>query len=625
MGKYPMVETPLKIGTLTLKNRIIMAPMGTQYSDKGYVTDKLIHYYVERARGGAALIVTEHTAISEAAKGSPDMLAIADESYTAGIKKLTEAIQSAGALHALELNFSGRNIEPADVTEEMMNQIADDWASAAVRSKECGVSCVIVHMANGYMLHRFLSPVFNTRTDAYGGTAEKRARFPEMVLKRVRKAVGDDYPVWVRMCVTEELPGGFTVEDAVVTAKIMEAAGADALDLSAGGQTSFVRVHPTYYREDGLNMEEGRTVKHAVGIPTYCGGKIRSLAQAESYISKGYCDGVFMARPLLADPYLVKKSLEGREDEITLCLSCNNCNKSSAAGCLHCTVNPYAGHEGDIPREKTSHPKKVLVMGGGVTGMICAEACANAGHHVILVEKEKQFGGNVSYAAIPPRKERLADYIKNLAMRIKKAGVEVLLNKELTESEIEEIHADVIVLATGAVPRIPTFLPGLDTMTNLLTFKDVLIGSEPEAVGKKVLILGGGEVGAEMADYLTEYGREVTIVEMAPAIITDATKHVQLELGKRLSDKNVKVYVSTKVSGFDHNCVKAELENGEQIIFENYDNVILSMGLVPTGNDMQKLVEGKAKQIFNVGDSNRPRGIASALEDALMVVTQIEE
>ena len=623
MARYPMVEKPMQLGGLTLKNRIVMGPMGTQYSDKGYVTDKLVDYYVERARGGVALIVTEHTAISEAAKGFPNMLTIGDDSYVPGMTRLTRAIQEAGALHALELNYSGRDIAPCDVTEEMMNRIADDWAAAAVRSRDCGVNGVIVHMANGYMLHRFLSPVFNTRTDAYGGTTEKRAKFPEMVLKRVRAAVGDDYPVWVRMCVTEELEGGFEVEDAIVTAKIMEAAGADALDLSAGGQTTFIRTHPTYYREDGLNMNEGKIVKDQVSIPTICGGKIRDLATAEKYIAAGYCDAVFIARPLLADPYLVQKSLEGREDEVTRCLSCNNCNKSSAAGCIHCTVNPYAGHEGDIPKEKAANPKKVLVLGGGVSGMICAEACANAGHDVTMTEKTGRLGGNVNYAAIPPRKERIADYIQNLSMRVQKAGVKVRMNTELTGEQISDMKPDVIVIATGATPRIPTFLPGLETMTNLLTFEDVLTGSDPVAAGRKCLILGGGEVGAEMADYLTEYGREVTIVEMTGAIISDATKHVQKELGKRLHDKHVQIYVNTRVSGFDHNKVNASLENGETITFEGYDNVILSMGLVPSGNAMQHLTEGRAPQIFNIGDSNRPHGIAAALEEALLVVTQL--
>jgi 2,4-dienoyl-CoA reductase-like NADH-dependent reductase (Old Yellow Enzyme family) len=268
MIPYSNVQNPVQIGTLTLKNRISMAPIATMFSsEEGFVTDKLINYYAERAQGGIGMIVTEHTGISVAGRGSNHMLMLSSDEYIPGMTKLTKAIQNAGAKHALELNFAGRSVVPAALTEEDMNAIADDWARAAVRAKECGINGVIVHMANGYLLHRFLSPRINTRTDKYGGSAAQRARFPEMVLRRVREVVTQDYPVWVRMSMTEGMDGGTTIEDSLITTAIMEKAGADALDLSSGAQDSVFRVHPIYYMPDALNMKDAKVIKKSVGIP----------------------------------------------------------------------------------------------------------------------------------------------------------------------------------------------------------------------------------------------------------------------------------------------------------------------------------------------------------------------
>jgi 2,4-dienoyl-CoA reductase-like NADH-dependent reductase (Old Yellow Enzyme family)/thioredoxin reductase len=625
MNTYPLIRQPAEIGTLTLKNRLIMAPMGTMYSDEGFVTDKLVNYYVERAKGGVALIVTEHTGISSDGRGSKDMLMLSEDAHIPGIIRLTKAIQDAGAMHALELNFAGRTVIPADVREGQMNIIANDWATSAIRAKKCGVNGVIVHMSNGYLLHRFLSSVFNERTDQYGGCAANRARFPEMVLKRVRAAVGDSYPVWVRMSLVEDIEGGFTVDDAIVTAQIMEKAGADALDLSAGGQTSVYRVHPTYYKEDALNMTEGKIVKEKVGIPTICGGKVRNLETAEKALQGRCCDMVFMGRALLADPYLIQKSFAGNLNNITPCLSCNNCNKTSRTGCMHCAVNPYAGHEGEVMKEKTSKPKKVLVIGGGVAGILSSEVCTKVGHRVTLVEKRDKLGGHALNAATLPRKERIFNFIEHLVKRAVDSGVEIHVNTEISVDNIDQMKADIIVLATGATPRIPTFLPGLETMKNLVTFEDVLQSDKSTNIGDKVLVLGGGEVGAEMADYLTEYGKSVAIIEMTDAIMSDATPHIQHDLGNRLQEKGVEVFLNTKVAEFDHDIVVVETAEGEKKRMDGFDNVVLAMGLVSTTPTMMDIIEGKAEKVIVIGDSNQPRGIAQAMEDALFVPNQIEK
>jgi 2-enoate reductase len=290
---------------------------------------------------------------------------------------------------------------------------------------------------------------------------------------------------------------------------------------------------------------------------------------------------------------------------------------------MHCSVNPVAGHEGEVLKEKTANPKNVLVIGGGVAGMQSALSCALAGHSVILMERDGELGGHALYASVPPHKENIALFVKCLAKRTADAGVDIRLNTEVTAENVDQLKADVIVLATGAASRIPKFLPGFDTMTNILTFEDVLTGEKPVNVGKRVLVLGGGEVGAEIADYLTEYGREVTIVEMTPAIISDAVVHVQHDLGLRLKKKNVQVLTDTKVSEFKNNSVQVELSDKQEKQLQGYDSVVLAMGLVSRTPQMMKILSGREEKIIMVGDSNRPRGLAEAMEEGFLSANQI--
>lgn len=626
MSRYDKVTEPIRIGSLKLKNRIVMSPMSPMYTgEKGFVTDKLAAYYARRAKGGVAMVVGEHTGISEAGRGADRMLMLSSDEYKEGFKKLIDGIHEGGAAFAAELNYAGRSVDPADVTEADMEQIAADWAAAAVRARDCGADAVIVHMCNGYLLSRFLSPRINKRTDAYGGSVENRARFPQMVLRKVRETMGPDYPIYIRHTLTEDIEGGFTLDDSIRTAKMMVEIGIDAIDVTAGAVDSVYRIHPTFYSPDAINMEEAKEFRAHFDLPILCGSRIRSLDAAQKALEEGCCDIVTIGRPLIADPDLVNKSLEGKEADITPCLSCNNCNKTSRLGCLHCSVNPEAGHELDLFEGKSASPKKVLVIGGGIAGMKAAEVCAKAGHEVVLAEKSGVLGGHVIHAGRPPMKSQMRDFLRVSIERVKNSGARIEMNKEIDSAALAEIAPDVVVLAAGATPRIPTFIPGLDTMTNVLSFEEVLTGLEADRtkVGEKVLVLGGGSVGCEMADFLGEAGCRVTIVEMAPAIIQDASAHFQHDLGGRLKAQGAKVYTDTKVVGFDHNAVVVADKDGKEFRLEGYDNVVLSMGLVSTTPKMMEILEGKVPKIIPVGDSNRPRGIADALEEALMVPAQI--
>lgn len=624
MSSYEMVKSPLTIGDMTLKNRIIMGPMGTMYcAAGGFVTDTLIAYYAERAAGGPAMIVTEHTGISEEGCGYPTMLRICSDAHEPGYTKLVDAIHAAGAKHAVELNYSGRDKDPADFTVEHMEQIAQDWASAAVRAKKCGTDAVIVHLAAGYLLHRFLTPRINQRTDEFGGSLENRARFPRMVMRAVKKAVGEDYPLWFRISIEEGLTGGFTREDSKQIIDWMIEDGAMAVDLSNGAQESPYLTHPTYYKPDAVYMELAKEIKEHVSVPVIAAGKVKDLATAEAALAEGCCDAVVMARALLADPQIVNKSLAGHEDEVMTCLSCLTCNKSARKGRLQCAVNPCAGHEAEIIRTPVSDPKKVLIIGAGITGLTCAAACAMAGHSVVVAEAGDHVGGHAVHAAIPPHKELMNRYIARRKAQAQQLGAEIRYNTKVTAENIADFGADVVVAANGATPRIPTFLPGYETMTNLLTFEDVLTGSDPEKAGQNLLILGGGEVGAEMADYLCSYGRKCTIIEMTHNIISDAAVQVQHDLGERLQKYGVEIYTDTKVTGFDHNKVNVVDADGNPKVFEGYDNVILSMGLVAAGPSIAKELEGKVENLIVIGDADRPQGIAHAVEQAVLVPTQI--
>ncbi|MCC8027601.1 MAG: NAD(P)/FAD-dependent oxidoreductase [Clostridium sp.] len=626
MRDYTFVLNGFKLNSMEIKNRMVMSPMGTQFAtDGGDVTDRMIRYYQERAKGGVSLIITEHVGISDEDRATKHMLMLSRDSHKEGMRRLAGAIHQAGGKLAVQLNYPGKNKTPADFAVGELKKIAGMFADAAVRAKESNVDAVELHMANGYLLHRFLSPVSNNRSDKFSGDDMGRVRFPEMVLREVRCAVGKDFPVWCRIAYTEDLKDGIEIENAKYTAKIMEKSGADAIHVTAGSQLSLYRVHPSYYHADAANMDGAAEIKRAVKIPVIAGGKIRSLDMAEDCISAEKCDLVSFGRPLIADPYFIQKSVDGEDELIVKCLSCCSCVKAYREGGLRCTLNPSVGKDFNIIQECNKKDKRILVIGGGIAGIEAAIECAEQGCKVILAEKKGCIGGNVLSAMIPPGKELLGDFLQLMKKRLLKAGVELRLNTKVTLENAAQWNTDIVIVATGSVPKIPR-IPGIENIDNAMTFKEILSlkKTDKDKIGRKILILGGGVVGAEMADYLGKQMKEVTIVEMREEIAFDAVIHLKHDLLERLKKYGVRILTGTKVIGFTKDGVRVEQAGCEKML-SGYDNVVLAMGLTPDCEMLNETLQDKAEKVLCIGDAVRPRQIIDAMEEGYVCIRKIRE
>jgi len=410
---------------------------------------------------------------------------------------------------------------------------------------------------------------------------------------------------------SEFVEGGIELEATKKIAVALEKEGADALHISAGiSQGSIHMVHPCYYFQDGPLIHLAEAVKSVVQVPVIAVGKIKDPAMADRFIREKRCDLVAMGRTLIADPYFPRKTFEGRGEDIIPCISCNRCIKSIRESSLQCTVNPSVGREYESHPEAAKDRKKIFIIGGGVAGLKAAEMCAKSGHRVTLAERGNFLGGQVNRGMIPPGKIILSSFLQYLEREVKKAGVEIELGVEVNDRYVMERRPDAVVIATGASPFIPD-LPGR-AKARLLTFEDIL---RPEpAIGEKILILGGGSLGAEMADYLASRGKEVTVVEMREEVAYDAVAHLKYCLLERLSAQKVKILTHTKVVAFDKDSVIVEDPGGRKEL-SGYDNLVIAMGL-KSSDTLASRHKGKVKRIFVIGDAHAPREIIDAVQEA---------
>jgi len=638
--KLENLFSPCRIGTIKIKNRISMPPMQTSYADhKGFITDRQIDYYVERAKGGVGLIIFEHTGILEQGSASLNMTLICNDGYIPGFKKLISAIHQEGAKIAVQLNHAGRQtsseitgtspvaaspipcpgqkVIPRQLSIEEIHRIADAFAEAAARVKKAGADAVEIHMAHGYLISGFLSPFSNKREDEYGGNIQGRSKFAVEVLRSVREKVGQDFPVVCRLSGDEYVEGGLRLEDTKKITQILESEGADALDISAalGGRPL---NSPTYYFDEGINVRLAEGVKSVVHIPVIAVGRIRNAVFAEKVIQERRSDLVSMGRALIADPYLPKKAMNGNLEDIIPCISCNRCHQSIGTGPLTCTVNPEAGRESELKVRPVAKAKIVLIVGGGLAGMKAAQVAALRGHKVTLYERSDKLGGKMRIASVPPRKEVLLEIIDYLERQLNKLPVTLKMKEQFSARMTEEINPDAIIIATGAQSYFPD-IKGIKE-SGILTVEEVLL--EKVDVGNKVVIVGGGGIGAEVADYLSEKGKQVTIIEMKEGIALDLPDQLQYHLNLRLSQKNVKILASTKVVGFQPGSITVEDTWGIRSL-EGFDSIVIALGGAISDDEITKELRRKNLQLYTIGDAKEPREAREALYEGEAVALRI--
>jgi len=618
--------------------------MGTNLANPdGTVSEEFIDYWEARARGGWGLLIVEITAIDPLGKAIPYQPCLWDDKFIPGFKKLVDTVHRYGAKIAVQLHHAGRQTTPQIIgqqpvapspvpcliSKEMPRELSvsevyeliEKFGDAAVRAREAGFDAVEVHGAHGYLVAQFMSQHSNKRVDEFGGSFHNRMRFPVEVIKNIRRKVGGSYPIIFRLSADEKVTGGRTVDESRAAARVIEAAGADALHVSVGVYGSMQYIVPPADVPPGFILSDAEEIKKAVSVPVIGVGRINDPVLAVDAILSGKADLVAWGRQSLADPEVPNKVSAGLIEDISPCIACNqgcigyifNPEKMKAT----CLVNPFCGRERRMKIEPAGRKKKVIIVGGGPGGLEAAWIAAARGHNVILFEKENVTGGQFRVGAIAPAKQDLAKAINFYTHMGKKYGVEYRLGVEANAEQILAENPDAVIIATGAAPNIPD-ISGIDN-PNIVTSTEVLLGIK--VPGAKVLIVGGGMVGCETADLLGEHGHEVTIVDMLPEIATDVQDSVRYFLLKRLMERKIAIYTNTKVTEFIADGAKAE-KDGKDMLFTGFDTIIIAVGAKPV-NNLRYELEGKVPELYIIGDALEARKAIDAIEEGASVAIKL--
>ncbi|MEW6442244.1 MAG: NAD(P)/FAD-dependent oxidoreductase [bacterium] len=644
-GKAWKLMEPMRVGGLELRNRVVMPAMENIYNNAdGSVSQQLIDYYAERARGGVGLIVIQNTHVdTRSSRSACGMLSIATGHMIAGLSRLAEAIHEGGARAVIQLGHGGRQcnpdalppgmpqvapspvpcfvwgVVPKELTLEEIREVQAAFGAAAERAQKAGLDGVEIHGAHGYLIGQFLSPLSNKREDDYGGALENRARFALEVIDQVRGRVGPNFTVGFRMSGDECLPGGLTPDESVHFARIFARTGKiDYISVSAGTYESIVSIYPVMYSDRGPLLHLAARVKGAVGgLPVIAVGAL-DAATGEQALQDGKADLIAVGRGLLADPELPAKVAEGRPEDIRPCIRCNEgCFTEIASGRpVRCTVNPACGREGAYRRRPAERKKKVLVVGGGIAGMEAARLAACRGHRVTLLEKESQLGGHLAEASASPFKQPIRELLDWSIGQLEKSGVRVRLNTRATPARVEKAKPDVLILALGSEWNRP-FGGGSPAMSG----REILRGSvEP---GEKVLVIGGGSVGCETALHLAEVlRRKVTVIEMLPQILSGMEILHMMVLSERLAKAGVEMRTGWKVVEVAGGGVICEDAGGQTCRIEA-DSVVACTGFGSRATEAAAF-ERAAPDVHAVGDCAGARNISGAFRDAHRTVLGID-
>ncbi len=645
-----LLNTGCKIGSLNIKNRVIMEAMGNALSElDGSVSEADIAFYTERAKGGVGLIMSEATSVdSVTGRANPRNLCIDRDELIPGYRKLTDSLHKYNCAFFVELYHPGRQgdselnggrkmFAPSEIeckltrqpvtamTKDEIQYIERKFTDGAVRCLKAGVDGVLIHAAHGYLINQFLSPYTNKRDDEYGGTPENRARFALEIIRGIRENCGPGYPIGIRISACEYLDyaglsrdEGITPDLAKIYAKMFEEAGVDLLDVSSGiYETMNTAWEPTGF-DQGWKTELAGELKKTVKVPVVCTSVIREPAFAEKLLQDGVCDFIGSARAHLADPEWADKAFSGLANDIRPCISCLNCMKTMAAGNMSCAVNARACHEAersDIRKNGGGRP--VVVIGGGPAGMEAARILSMRGFRVTLLEKENELGGSLLLAAKPPHKEKITKFIEYQKDQLAADNVTVRLNTAATPETVSELNPYAVFVATGASPVIPKSIPGIMS-DYVYTAHDVLTGKvSPE--NENIVLIGGGMTGLETAEYLVSTGNRVSVYEMLPEVA--AGEHFQniIDVEKRLG--SVPQHTGHKLVEIkDHNCIFTT-DQGEQVIAP-CDTVVLSMGMRPNLSYAEQFSEFPNYRVL--GTNAVYSSIGPAVESGFMAAYQLD-
>lgn len=655
-NKYPNLLSPGKIGRVELRNRTVMAAMGMSQSDNGFVNKAVLNHYSERAKGGVGGIVVEVTCVdAPLGLNTNGMLVIDDDKYIPGMSELAGVIHEGGAKAFLQISHTGRgarrkiigeqpvgpsavampysfmmglgNETPRELTIDEIKAIEEKYAQAALRAKKAGFDGVEIHSVGYYLGQQFLSSTANIRTDEYGGSRKNRVRFHLNIVKRIRELCGDDFAIIVKLSVVEQgTDGGISIPDGIYYCKRFQEAGVDAIEVLAGKWSSEAgkREKPDSAYPDcmavplcqvmsaGMLLTGKKRTMQFIG-----GGRAQNPEKAEKAIASGKCEFIFIGHALLAQPDLVNLVAEGREDEIRPCIGCGHCidHQLQHGARAVCSGNAVlARGDNDYTIVPAENKKKVVVIGAGVAGVEAARIAAIRGHEVDIYDKASEVGGQMNLACVPPFKQHLGLMKPYLERQLELTGVKVHLGQEVSKQDILDMKPDVVVCATGVNPA-EVKIEGVERAINATS---VLEGAD---TGKNVVVIGGGSIGCETAEFLAKYGKKVAIVEMQDTLASNTGKTAQTILMGHLKGNGVKMITGAKVEKITEDKVLYIAADGSHNELPA-DSVVMAIGNRPSTKLYDELKD-EGFEIYNIGDSNGGGIIPAAVFDGYTVGNKI--
>ncbi len=643
INKYPMLFSPLKIGGLTLKNRLEAAPTSLEdFTEREYTPHGWIEYHANRATGGVAVVtVGETPVISTTGPTQHHMLTIDDPDIMPYLAKVADAIHQQGACASIELCHGGAAamkmflhgntaISPSGqdgpfdgektikMTEEMIQEVITVFGAAAYRAKLCGFDMCMLHAGHGWLLGQFLSPLTNHRDDQWGGSPENCIRILLEIIREIRKQCGEEFPIEVRISGTEDCEGGYDLDAGVNYCKLLDGK-CDLLHISIGSVNGYspnggsTITSPSYYEKRGRNAYLAAAVKKAViQTPVVAIGSLVEPEMMEKILENGEADMIACARTFIADPEFPRKVMRGREDEVRPCLRCIGCLDDTMVGpqIIRCAVNPEIGREIEYKcyRYRPQEKRRVLIVGGGPAGVQAALTASDQGHEVILCEKQDELGGALRCNTDIPFKDDMERYRQWMIRMVGRARIDVRLNTEVTSALMESVDPDVVICAIGAEAKIPP-IPGIDGDQVILATD---VHRQLNKLGDRIVLIGAGLVGCETAIWLSMLGKQVTIVEMADSIM--ASEYLAPDEGDmtclfefttvQLNKWKVDMAFGQHVTEINHKGLVTVDENGEQRLY-SADNVVIAAGMKPREKEREALRAVTPCEFKTVGDCNK--------------------
>ncbi|MBU2623074.1 MAG: FAD-dependent oxidoreductase [Proteobacteria bacterium] len=630
--------SPIKIGAMEVKNRLVMPPMGINFGvdEGGYVTDQLKAYFAARAKGGTGMMIVGGAAVHPTGLDLPKLPRIWADEYIPAFREMTDAIHQYDVKFGIQLLHGGRQCyhgkgvapsplpaqgvvrgTPRELTIPEIGEMVEAFGDSARRSEEAGFDFVEIHGAHGYLVTQFLALNSNKREDAYGGSFENRIRFLLEAVRDIKKKTSPDFPLGIRINGDDFIKDGWIIEDAKRIAPILEREGAAYLHITAGIYGSYppgISI-PSMYARQGVFIHLAEEIKKVVSIPVIGVGRIKNPEHADRIIKEGRADMISMGRAHLADPELSNKARMGNIADIRPCLGC-------CLGCAHnvfsleaatCVMNPEVNREYLFKgHEKVANPKKILVIGAGPSGLAVSRLAAIRGHKVIVCEQKMHVGGMLRLASIPPGRSEFMELIDYYQRELEKLCVEIRLNVLIDDDLVDSIKPDTIVLATGSLPEMPQIEGLFDTDMDIHTVVEVLKGEV--SLGDRVIVLGGNQVGLETADFLAGKGKEVVVLHRDGHFAIEMAANDRVFLIERLKQQNVKRYKEVSIKRFLPQGVLFRVGDKE-IRLDHFEDMVLSEGMRSI-RTLADLFKRKGLEVYFIGDAKNPRSLLESQSEA---------